>query len=496
MAVKKSASDLPYNSQAEKAVLGSALISSDGLYSILSSLEENDFFEGRHRLIYRALASLFEKNINVDILTLSEELSNMKELETVGGVNYLQSCADSVVAINSLDFYIDIVLNQSMLRNLIVTVRGINDDYLNEDIEDVNDFIIRSEEKVKSATARKNIDTFKKTDKITKLLENEINTPHEINDNNVVGVPSGYPKLDKITQGFQKGCMYIIAARPNIGKTALALNFAFNAATKHNIPVGIFSIEMNSNLLVKRLLGCASNVSLTKISTGNLTGNDKLKVSSAIKTISEAPIYIDDSTNLKLQDIIAKSRKLLVAEPNLGMIIVDYLGLITSAGNKSNENRQEEVRKISLALKGLAREINTPIIVVSQLSRAVEQRGENKRPLMSDLRDSGNIEQDADVVMLLYRDDYYKNQKSSHGNKKVQDMTDSEKFEVIKDINKKGSEDPTSQISYVEVNVAKNRNGQTGQCGLFFYRNFGRFDSPTEEWEKQMQQLTDEMNTR
>lgn len=498
MAVKKSASDLPYNSQAEKAALGSALISNEALYSVLSSLEENDFYEVKHRLIYHALTILFEKAIDVDVLTVTEELTNMKALETVGGVNYLQECADSVVAIGSLQFYIDIVLNQAMLRNLITTIRGINESYLKEDIEDVNDFILASEDKIKNATARKNIDTFKKSSLIASIVEKEIAAPKDVSKGDVIGVPSDYPKLDRITQGFQKSCMYIVAARPNIGKTALALNFAYNAAVNHNIPVGIFSIEMNSELLVKRLIGCSSLVNLSKVSTGNLSSNDKIKVGSAIKTISDAPIYIDDSNNLKLIDIIAKSRKLAVAEPRLGMIIVDYLGLITSAGNNRNpDSRQEEVRKISLALKGLARELEIPIIVVSQLSRAVEQRGENKRPLLSDLRDSGSIEQDADVVMLLYREDYYKNQQQkSSSSKKAQDMTESERFEAVKELNSKGNDDPTSQISYVEINVAKNRNGQTGQCGLFFYRNFGKFDSPTEEWERQMSQLSDEMNSK
>jgi len=497
MAVKKSAQDLPYNEQAEKAVVGSAILSNDGVINMLSILQEDDFYIPKHRILYRVMKTLFEENTTIDILTLSENLNNLKELENIGGVAYLQSCVDSCVTLNSMKFYTDIVLNQSMLRNLIVTVREIDNDYLNNDIEDVNDFIINSEQKVTKAIERKNIDDFKRADQIAKKVELEINTPHDLNADSVIGVPSDYPKLDRITQGFQKGCMYIVAARPNIGKTALALNFAYNAASRHNIPVGIFSIEMGSDLLVKRLVGCASNVDLKKVSTGNLTGNDKLKVASAIKTISESPIYIDDSTSLKLTDLLAKSRKLKSTCPNLGMIIIDYLGLISSSSNKSNDNRQEEVRKISLALKGLARDLDVPIIVVSQLSRAVEQRGENKRPLMSDLRDSGNIEQDADVIILLYRDDYYKNSKqTSSGNKKVADMTESEKFEVIKDLKNKGGDDPSSQISYVEINVAKNRNGQTGNCGLFFFRNFGRFDSPTEEWERQMEQLSDGMNAK
>ena len=496
MPVKKNSSDLPYNSVAEKAVLGSAMVSNSALFNVLSALEESDFFEAKHQVIYKAIKALFDRSVRADVLTVAEELNNMKELEIAGGVNYLQACTESVVAISALDSYIDIVLNQSVLRKLILCVRDINDSYLSEDIESVNDFILKSEEKIKEAVSKRKVDTFKKSKTVAEVIEKEINTPHETGSN-MVGIPSGYPKLDAITQGFQKGGMYIVAARPNVGKTALALNFAFNAAKDYHVPVAIFSLEMDAELLIKRLIGVSSNVSLTNISSGNIFGSDKMKVSKAIKEISDCEIYIDDSSNLKLMDIVAKSRKLQTSVPNLGMIIIDYLGLVqTTQNGKNPDSRQEEVRKISLALKGLARELKIPVLVVSQLSRDVEKRGENKRPMLSDLRDSGNIEQDADLVMLLYREDYYKGQKggASSPNKKIKDMTDSEKFEVIKNMNPKNENDPTANISYVEINVAKNRNGSTGQTGLFFYRNFGRFDSPSEEWERQIRELNDEMN--
>mgnify|MGYP003314867005 FL=1 len=498
MPTKKNQADLPYNSSAERAVIGSAMVSNNALFNVLSGLEESDFFEAKHQIIYRAMKGLFDRRTQVDILTVTEELSNMKELEIAGGVNYLQSCTESVVAISALDSYIDIVLNQSVLRKLILCVRDINDSYLSEDIENVNEFILKSEEKIKDAVAKRKVDTFKHSKTIAEVIEKEINSP-KANSGNMIGVPSGYPKLDAITQGFQPGGMYIVAARPNVGKTALALNFAFNAAKDYHVPVAIFSLEMDAELLIKRLIGVSSNVSLTNISAGNIMGSDRMKVAKAIKEISDCEIYIDDSANLKLMDIIAKARKLQTSVPNLGMIIVDYLGLVQTANNSRNpDSRQEEVRKISLALKGLARELKVPVIVVSQLSRDVEKRGENKRPMLSDLRDSGSIEQDADLVMLLYREDYYKGQKGGvqSPNKKIKDMTDSEKFEVIKNMNPKNENDPTANISYVEVNVPKNRNGSTGQCGLFFYRNFGRFDSPSEEWERQIRELNDEMNTK
>ena len=239
-------------------------------------------------------------------------------------------------------------------------------------------------------------------------------------------------------------------------------------------------------------MGAESSVSLSKITTGNLTGVDRAKVANAIHKIGSLPLYIDDSPNGKLMDIIAKSRKLQANHPDLGMIIIDYLGLISSGSNKSSDSRQEEVRKASLALKSLARELKVPVIVVSQLSRSVEQRGENKRPILSDLRDSGSIEQDADVVMLLYREDYYKDSKAPNnsGDKKMKNLSGSERFEMVKEQKERiTGESMVGDVSFVEVNVAKNRNGQTGKSYLFFYKSFGRFDEPSEEWLKQMREI-------
>jgi replicative DNA helicase len=290
--------------------------------------------------------------------------------------------------------------------------------------------------------------------------------------------------------------MIIIAARPSVGKTALALNFAWKAAVQHHTPVGIFSIEMPAEQLVKRLISAASCVSLKKITTGTIAGQDRMKVASAVKEVAEAPIYIDDTPGNKLMDIIAKARKLQAAVPDLGLLVVDYLGLVEtgSKGKASNsgDSRQEEVRKISLALKGLARELNVPIIVISQLSRDVEKR-ESKKPMMSDLRDSGSIEQDADVIMLLYREDYYSDgEKKSYENKKGGRLTQNDKFEMVKDMKEKelGAAMPGS-ASYVEVNIAKNRNGQTGRVGLFFFKEYGKFDSPSEEWEEAMLKVSE-----
>ena len=496
MAVSKNSRELPYNAQAEQAVLGSALLSRECLYTVFSRLNEEDFFVGKHQLIYRAIKNLFDKQTPVDVLTATEELMNMKELETIGGVEYLQQCADAMVALSSIDYYINIVNDQAVLRRLIQTCRDIDAAYLSEEITDVNEFIANSETTLKDAVEKRRVAEFKKAKDVAEEVKLNIETPQEVKTDGVSGLTTGFDRLNKITQGFHPGDMIIVAARPSVGKTALALNFAYRAAKRTNKPIAIFSLEMPAEALIKRLIGVESAVSLTKITTGNLVGVDRAKVANAIYKIGSLPIYIDDSPNGKLMDIIAKSRKLQANEPELGMIIVDYLGLVTTSSTaKGSDSRQEEVRKTSLALKALARELQVPIIVVSQLSRDVEKRGENKRPILSDLRDSGSIEQDADVVMLLYREDYYKNSKAPNnnaGNKKMSNLSGSERFEMVKEQKEKITGEPMGgDVSYVEVNVAKNRNGQTGNAYLFFYKSFGSFDEPTEEWLKQMREIAE-----
>lgn len=493
---KKQANDLPHNSKAEQACIGSALLSKDALFSVISELEEQDFFEGRHQIIFRCLTSLAEKKVAVDTLTLTEELMNIKELDNVGGVKYLQECSDSMVAISSLEFYIRIVKDQSVLRSMLTTIRNIDNDYRNKEIEDVNDFIQNSEIAFKNATERRRVSTFKTTREVAKAVELSWENVVQTDDDNLIGLSTGFDGINFYTQGFQKGEITIVAARPSVGKTALALNFAFKIATRKGVPVAIFSLEMASELLVKRLIAAESHVPLNKINSGNLQGQDRAKVAQAIKTLSNAPIYIDDSANIRLMDIIAKSRQLQAKHPDLGLIVVDYLGLVTTGStSKGNDSRQEEVRKISLALKGLAKDLRVPIVLISQLSRDVEKR-DSKKPMLSDLRDSGSIEQDADVVMLLYRDDYYNKKKTiddPSGGKKMKNLSDAERFRLVKEQKEKelGDQMP-GDASYVEVNIAKNRNGRTGIAGLFFYKAFGLFDTPNEEWQAQMRAITEE----
>lgn len=490
---KKPAQDLPHNGDAERVVLGSALVDNECLYKIASVLTMDSFFEGRHQTIFRALFNLMEKKIPVEVYTVVEELMNLKELDNIGGVQYLRECSDMVVALSKIDTYINIVKDQATLRNMLITIRDIDSRYRNEEIDDVNTFIQQSQEAFGDAVKQRRISGFKSAEEVSKEVKMQLDNAQNLSRGDVYGLSTGFDRLDDKTQGFQRGGLYIVAARPSVGKTALALNFAYRAATRSGVPVAIFSLEMPSDQLIKRLVANESYVNLKDIMSGNVQGADKAKVAEGIRHVANAPIFIDDSSSNTILDIVAKCRKLQAEHPDLGLVVIDYLGLVTGAsgGKGSQDSRQEEVRKISLALKGLARDLDLPVIALSQLSRKVEDR-DTKRPMLSDLRDSGNIEQDADCVMLLYREDYYGKKGDQNGmeNKKGKDLKGGEAPALSR---AQRERELTAQMpgdaSYIEVNVAKNRNGQTGNVGLFFYKAYGRFDAPSDEWVDEMNKL-------
>ena len=493
--VKKATQDLPFNVDAEKTVLGSAMLKKDYCLDVLNSLEEKDFYLGKHQVIYRAIASLVERNVNVDVLTVAEELNNLKELENVGGPIYLGECTQTVVASSALKHYIRIVQDNAVLREMLKTVRGIDKDYKESEIENINDFILESENKFKDSVSRRHVSSFITTGELAPHMQEALNKlQDEENDSDVIGLSTGYERINYLTQGFKPGELIIVAARPAVGKTALCLNFAQRIA-KAGKAVAIFSLEMSKEQLFNRLLAITSCVSATDIQSGRIrTANDRVNIVSGIKELSRSKIYIDDTASIKLNDIIAKSTKLQTHEPDLGLIIVDYLGLVQLSSKGKGDSRQEEVRRISLALKALARDLNIPVVIVSQLNRDVEKR-DSKRPMMSDLRDSGSIEQDADIVMLIYRGDYYDSAKkdgvNDPGNKKGGKLTDRDKYELAKQEKEReaGATLP-GNASYAEVIVAKNRSGRTGTAPLFFYKDYVKFDSPSREWIEAMEKVS------
>ena len=494
---KKASTDLPFNKDAEMVVLGSAMLSKDYALEVIHSLEEDDFFLAQHKYIYRAITTLTLNGVAPDTLTVAEELANLKELENIGGAQYLKECSDMLVAASSLNHYIHIVQDNSVLRKMLVAIRGIDRSYMEEEIENINDFVLQSENIFKDSIAKRRISNFLLTKDIAPIVQDNLEKLQDIdNEDDVIGVSTGYDRLNAITQGFKPGEFIVVAARPAVGKTALCLNFAHRIATRSKKAVAIFSLEMSKEQLFNRLVAMASCVDAKAINSGRINKNagDRLKVMNGIKEIANSKIYIDDTPGIKLNDIIAKSTKLQAHEPDLGLIIIDYLGLVSIASKgKGPDSRQEEVRRISLALKALARDLNVPVIAVSQLNRKVEDR--DGRPQMSDLRDSGSVEQDADIVILLYRDDYYdKNKKNSQiGNKKGGQLTEQDKFELSKKQQEEanGQEIP-GNASYVEAIVAKNRSGKVGKAFLFFYKDYLRFDTPSKEWEESMRKIAEE----
>lgn len=480
----KSGNDLPFNLDAEKAVLGSALISGEACLNVLASLEETDFYLGKHRLIYRAMNYLKnEMHTVIDAVSVTDQLIIMKEYENIGGAEYLKECSDAMVSLGALDFYIASVKDNSILRNMLTTIRRIDEDYLSKDIQNINDFISTAEESFKESIERRRISDFKSVSDIAPRVDIKIQVSNSSEDT-VNGLTTGFRELDRITQGFRPGEVTILAARPSVGKTALALNVAFKAAIKGHVPVGIFSLEMSNELLFRRLVAAQSGVALSRINANAVNDDERVKVSNAIEQISQVDIYIDDTPQAKINDILQKCRRLQQKEPTLGLIVIDYIGLINVPSNRTEQARHEEVRKISAALKGLAKELNIPILVLCQISRTAEQR-ENKRPMLSDLRDSGSIEQDADMVWLLYRGDYYANNEE----KPKRAVNPTNEYQKKKEIDKEMAANIPGNASYIEVIVAKNRNGQTGDVGLFFVKKYCRFDEPSSDWQAEYQRL-------
>lgn len=430
----------PQNLEAEQAVLGAILLNGDSLVTVMERIQSDDFYKASHQQIFEAMVELAEGNQPVDLVTLTARLQDKQQLEEVGGVSYLADVANSVPTAANVDYYSQIIEEKSMLRRLIRTATQIvSNGYASAD--DVGGLLNEAEQKILEISNRRSGSGFVAIrDVLMEVFERvEILSQHK---GGTSGIPSGFPDLDRMTSGFQRNDLIIVAARPSVGKTAFALNIAQNVGVRAKETVAIFSLEMSAAQLVQRIICAEANVDASKMRTGQMEGDDWQKMTMAIGTLSEAEIYIDDSPAITVHDIRAKCRR-LKKDRGLGMIIIDYLQLIHGRG-KGGDNRQQEVSEISRTLKAIARELEVPVIALSQLSRGVEQR-QDKRPLMSDLRESGSIEQDADIVAFLYRDDYY-NQ-------------DTEKKNII------------------EIIIAKQRNGPVGTVELAFLKNYNKFVS-------------------
>lgn len=427
----------PHNEDAERSVLGAAMTSNDAMLNIAETLIPEDFYSRVNREIFDAIVSLYKKGQPVDSITVSEELHRRNSLDMVGGRGYVTKlCGDAVSVVNAGE-YARIISEKSALRSLIEVSMDITEKSF-EDIIDVDRILDYAEKKVLEIGQERQVRDFTPIEDILSANVERMSMLSE-NAGALTGVTTGFIDIDRMLNGLQKSDMIIIAARPSMGKTALALNIAQNAAVKGGASVLVFSLEMAKEQLGERMIAVESRTDLAKIKSGSLETKDWDRIAIAIDTISNTDIIIDDTPGISLMEMKNKCRR-VKAEKGLDLVMIDYLQLMESSGHE--DNRQQEISSISRGIKALAREMDCPVIVLSQLSRAVEQRGD-KRPMMSDLRESGSIEQDADVVILLYRDDYYNSD----------------------------TENPNT----CEVIIAKHRNGSTGTVELTWQPQFTKF---------------------
>jgi replicative DNA helicase len=439
----------PHSIEAEMSTLGSMMLDQHAIEKVAEILRPDDFYREAHRILYEVILSLAERHIPVDLLTVQEELRRRDQLEEIGGLPALVQIVESVPTASNAEYYARIVEEKAILRRLIRAAHDILQ--LADDPElELQDVIDRAEQAIFSVAQRRLGRYFSPIDRLLLQALEHIERV-QLSGRGILGIPTHFPALDYKTSGLQPSELIILAARPSVGKTALALNIAENVALRENRPVAIFSLEMSREQLVQRMLCSQAGVSGNRIRHGTLTEEDWERLQMAAERLFRAPIFIDDTSGLSVLEMRAKCRRLKAERNDLALIVIDYLQLIRSHSRRA-ENRNQEIGEIARALKGLAREFEVPVLVLSQLSRAVERR-EEKRPILSDLRDSGSIEAEADVVLFIHRP-----------NRRGDELDDDEPREagVV----------PTEEV---EIIIAKQRNGPTGRISLGFQPAFSRF---------------------
>lgn len=427
----------PQNIEAEQAVLGAIMLESDMGSPVFAILQPEDFYRDNHRYLFAAIRDLFEKGEPIDLVSVAESLRQQGRLELIGGITTISEIARSVPSAANVEYYAKIVAEKSLLRQLIRTANSLADRGYDPG-EEAMTLLAEAEKMILDLSQRQIMEGFVSIRSILLETFEKIETL-SANKGNLTGVPTFFQQLDRITSGWQPSDLIIIAARPSMGKTALALNMAQNAAVRAKIPVVLFSLEMSKEQLVQRILCSEAMVDQQRVRTGELLDTDWPKLTRAVGPLSEAQIFIDDTVGITLAELRSKVRRLKI-ENNLGLILIDYLQLMS--GSKRSENRQQEVAQISRGLKAIARELKVPVIALSQLNRGVEQR-QDKRPIMSDLLESGAIEADADVISFIYRDEYYHPESDKKG--------------------------------IAEIIVAKHRNGPVGTVELGYLKEFTKF---------------------
>ena len=432
----------------EEVVLGAMMIDKKGVDEVIDILRPESFYKEAHQYIFEAIFKLFESSEPIDLLTVSSQLKKDQRLDLVGGDFYLISLTQKVSSSAHIEFHARIILQKYIQRSLIrISNEIIEDSY--DETKDVFDLLDNAEARLYEVTQgniKKSSETAQELVIQAKKKIEEIS-----NKEGLSGIPSGFDKIDKLTSGWQESDLIIIASRPGMGKTALTLSMARNMSVNQNIPVAFFSLEMSSVQLITRLISSETGLSSDKLRTGRLEKHEWEQLNVKVKALEKAPLFIDDTPSLSIFDLRAKARR-LKSQHDIKLVVIDYLQLMTSGGSQKGGNREQEISMISRNLKALAKELSVPVIALSQLSRAVETRGGSKRPLLSDLRESGAIEQDADIVSFIYRPEYYK-------------------------IDEWDDEERTPTEGQAEFIVSKHRNGGLGAIRLKFIGHLGKFDN-------------------
>ncbi len=479
---------LPSNLEAERAVLGSMLIEASATDIALATLRTEDFSDAdpRNRLVFEAMKELHSRKIPVDAETVIGQLINAKKDEIAGGVPYLLELVNTTITPENINQYVEMVKEESVLRQLLLKANQIIEQY-GKGVPSVSDFIVEANNEITKIAQQRTVGGMRSAQEVAITVENMIAEKMNADNRGVTGISSGYRSLDNFTHGWQKGDLIILAARPSVGKTALGMNFAYNAAYESKVPVGFFSLEMGAEKVMERLIASRATVPNDKIQTGFLKSNEQVKVHAAVQEIATTNLYIDDTSDSLLGDLLAKATRLKTMHPDLGLIVIDYLGKIRYQEKADLSQRQQEVSYVSTALKSLARRLNVPVICLAQLNRNVDQN-EDKRPSLSNLRESGAIEQDADMVLLMYRPDYYTNlgiSTKTRGQRRAAEHGEEDKAQEQNALSPEERE-KNGDASDTEIIVAKNRNGKTGTIHLLFTKSYSRFSEPTPDYiEKQ-----------
>ena len=439
----------PQDIEAEQAVLGAIFLDAEALVEAMAQIEPQDFYRRAHQIVFRSMIALNDRNENIDIITLKSQIESENTLEDVGGISYLTELSQVTPTASGVAHYAKIVKDKSTLRELIqAATKIVKEGYSQEG--SVEEIVEAAEKGILNVSEKRNSTGFQAiADVLNSTMENIDRLSQQNED--ITGLPTGYPELDKMTAGLQPEELIILAARPAVGKTAFALNIAQNIGTRTDRSVAIFSLEMGAESLVNRMLCAEGTIEAGHLRTGQLTEQEWHNLIMAMGSLSNTSIFIDDTPGIKVSEIRARCRRLAQEKGNLGLILIDYLQLIEGSGR---ESRQQEVSEISRQLKKLAKELKVPVIALSQLSRSVEQR-QDKRPVLSDIRESGSIEQDADIVAFLYREDYYQRQGTEEDK--------NEEEQAVDDV--------------IEVIIEKNRSGARGTVELLFKKEYNKFAS-------------------